>query len=932
MLNARSICNKIDYLRAYVDHHKPDILAITESWGRAPLTDSLVTPVGYCIFRQDRFDRQGGGVIILIRELLSPLNFLFPESIKFEDSIWCVISISSGRSILIGCIYRSPSSEATNDVSMLRMLSLAANSGHNYCLILGDFNFPTIDWDLLQSSPREQAFLDCTLENCLTQMVYFPTRGDSILDLIFVNDPSLVSTVEVQSEFPGSDHKTVIASLRVKPNSVSSDKATADNPHFRFSLADWSCYRELIKRVTIEEIAGAHSVDAAWDTLKNNIISAANAAIPKVRHIRRCLGVPITGVVRTAFRYRKRVFHNLKNSRSHLADTLRTEADAKLRDALLDSRRKFETSIATSCKSNPKRFWAHARAAFACKPRVNNVYDSDGKMSENNKEAARVFNKFFASVFTESEDQLPDLPAPPPPTNILCDIKFSLTSIFEVIKSLPSYSSPGPDGIQNILLKEGGPDLILLIHELFTRIILSGTIPSEWKNAIIFPIFKKGSRNDPQNYRPISLTCTLCKVFERLLKDLMLRFLSENKLLNDSQHGFLPRRSCCTALLRFLEYVTYSVDNNLSVDVVYLDFSKAFDSVPHNRLLWKLEEMGFGDRVIALISSFLTNRQQKVCIGQSDSAYISVTSGVPQGSVIGPLLFVIYINDIDTGLSSNIIKFADDVKLFCSFQCERVCQAHIVAPNPIQHDLDIISDWCSRWLLSLNAEKCSCLHIGHSNPSRDFKIGDSIVATSTVISDLGIYFTKDLKPSVQCLRAAAKAQRIIATIKLSFKFLDVSTLSVLYKALVRPILEYCCVVWCPYYVKDIDHLEKVQRRFTRILPDLRHLPYEERLSHFKIQTLHTRRLQFDLTTVFKIIHGFIDIDPSLLFTFCHESRTRGHKLKLATNYSRLDARKYFFSSRVVPHWNALPASCAEAPDVNTFKHELSKHLISSGAH
>ena len=234
----------------------------------------------------------------------------------------------------------------------------------------------------------------------------------------------------------------------------------------------------------------------------------------------------------------------------------------------------------------------------------------------------------------------------------------------------------------------------------------------------------------------------------------MLDFLLKNNLLNNSQHGFLPSRSCCSALLSFMNYATNSVDNNKPVDVVYLDFTKAFDSVPHDHLIAKLTHIGFRGVVLNLIKSFLTDRQQKVNIAESCSQYISVPSGVPQGSVLGPLLFLIYIDDIDTGISSNIIKFADDIKLFSSLN--RADHSSFDGTDnlfdwPLQRDLDLISDWCNSWLLKLNPDKCSCLHIGRSNPHIKYNIKDSLIPPSDSVVDLGVVLTKDLKPSTHCL-------------------------------------------------------------------------------------------------------------------------------------------------------------------------------------
>ena len=188
----------------------------------------------------------------------------------------------------------------------------------------------------------------------------------------------------------------------------------------------------------------------------------------------------------------------------------------------------------------------------------------------------------------------------------------------------------------------------------------------------------------------------------------------------------------------------------------------------------------------------------------------------------------------------------------------------------------------------------------------------------------------DLKPTTHCYKAASKAQKIISLIKLAFKFLDAHTLIVLYKALVRPILEYCSEVWSPYLIKDIKTLKRVQRRFTRFLPCLRDLSYEDRLCHLGIESLYARRLRFDLLMVYKILHGIVNVDPSLFFKRSTDSRTRGHNYKISMFYSRLDTRKHFFSSRVIPLWNSLPDCCVNASNIAIFKSELSDHFKSIG--
>ena len=263
----------------------------------------------------------------------------------------------------------------------------------------------------------------------------------------------------------------------------------------------------------------------------------------------------------------------------------------------------------------------------------------------------------------------------------------------------------------------------------------------------VVPIFKKGSRSDCSNYRPVTLTCTLCKVFERLLKNTIQDYLLTSNKLRDSQHGFLPNRSCLKALLAFLEEATSHVVDGDAMDVIYLDLAKAFDSAPHRRLLFKLKSLGIDGNLLCVIDSFLSDRFQQVLIGDSSSSPLPVSSGVPQGSVLGPLLFLIYVNDIDDSLLHwKLFKFADDMKLSLHFPAS---DTNFSRRFLLQQDLSSIQDWCSKWLLNINCSKCVCLHFGHNNPNGSNQICDAIIPNSADV-DLGILIHRNLKPSAQC--------------------------------------------------------------------------------------------------------------------------------------------------------------------------------------
>ena len=374
-----------------------------------------------------------------------------------------------------------------------------------------------------------------------------------------------------------------------------------------------------------------------------------------------------------------------------------------------------------------------------------------------------------------------------------------------IILSFNDITSP-IIGIPPKLLMETVEQISIPLARVFNLSLKEGVVPFEWKEANIIPLFKKGSRNKSENYRPVSLTSVICKLLERLIKDHMVDFLVKHKLLNSSQHGFLKARSCLTNMLCFLEEITKWIDVGSPVDIIYLDFQKALNKVPHQRLLLKLKAHGIGDSITDWIEQWLTDRRQRVVVDGEVSNWKSVLSGVPQGSVLGPILFLIYINDLDDSITSNVLKFADDTKLFRKVNTDGDKQH-------LQNDLDRLVKWSEKWQMLFNFGKCKCLHTGHGNLNVNYKMGDTVLGTTVKENDTGVTISADMKVSEQCGIAASKGNQILGLIRRNF----------------RPHLEYCIQAWRPYRKKDIDTLEGIQRRATKMIPELRDLSYEERL-------------------------------------------------------------------------------------------------------
>ena len=374
-----------------------------------------------------------------------------------------------------------------------------------------------------------------------------------------------------------------------------------------------------------------------------------------------------------------------------------------------------------------------------------------------------------------------------------------------------------------------------------------------------------------------------------------------------------------TNLLEFFEVVTRELDEGKDVDIVYLDFSKAFDKVPHVRLVRKIEANGISGNISNWIKNWLSNRYQRVSVDGELSGWVSVGSGVPQGSVLGPLLFLIYINDLDDGIMSLLRKFADDTKLGKSISGTEDVMC-------LQNDLDILKIWSVLWQMEYNVGKCGVLHLGKKNSKNKYTLNGQTLKESVMEKDLGILIDNSLKFSEQCNSAAKSANRVLGMIKRNINCKNKHIILKLYKSLVRPKLEYCIQCWSPFLKKDIDKLEKVQKRATRMIEECRGMNYEQRLKFTGLTSLVERRIRGDMIEVFKIIKGFDKINSESFFDIRTSSRTRGHKLKIEKKRSRLEIRKNFFSQRIVNEWNKLPEHVIEAESVNCFKNRYDDYI------
>jgi len=583
-----------------------------------------------------------------------------------------------------------------------------------------------------------------------------------------------------------------------------------------------------------------------------------------------------------------------------------------------------EQNIASQAKANPKKFWKYVNSKRKCRENVAPLQREDGSLATEDKEKAELLVNFFSSVMTKEDksnlDKMNISPGEKSQYEFITEVTITEAEVRNKLKDLNPNKSPGPDKIYPKVLKELHNELAEPIAQLFNKSFNEGKIPKDWKQAEITSIFKKGNRSSTNNYRPVSLTCILCKVMESFVRDKIQSHMEGLNLYCKCQHGFRQGRSCITQLLEVMDDFSNFADNGQDFDVIYLDFKKAFDSVPHERLLIKIKSYGIDGKLHSWIKDFLNERSQYVKVQNEYSGTRKVTSGIPQGSILGPVLFLIFINDLPECIDSLSEIFADDTKTFNT--CDK--------SDVIQEDLNALQEWSDKWQLFFNCSKCKCLHFGKTNPKRQYyfptKEGNKIIPTDTEEKDLGVTFDTTLKFDKHIESIIKKANSMIGLIKRNFSFIDIHIFLHLYRALIRPHLEYGQVIWSPQFKRQSKMIENVQRRATKLVPNIKNLPYSQRLKILKLPTLKYRRLRGDLINVYKILTNDKSCNKNLLPLNKSKYQTRGHDRKLEKNRFNCKLRQCSFSVRVTNHWNSLNNIITNADSINKFKKLLDDQL------
>jgi hypothetical protein len=570
-------------------------------------------------------------------------------------------------------------------------------------------------------------------------------------------------------------------------------------------------------------------------------------------------------------------------------------------------------------KGNTKPFWKYIKAQ-----RQDNIgiapLKSNGTLFTDSKSKSEILNQQFKSVFTNDDNAdpptLPGTPFPP-----IRPLSISVHGVYKLLDNINIPKAAGPDQVPGRLLQCMASELAPIFHYIFDQSLSTGNLPADWTQANVAPIFKKGSKHLAANYRPVSITCITCKLFEHIVCKHIMDHVETHNILSDLQHGFRSGRSCESQLITTIQDIASSFDTKKQIDIAILDFSKAFDTVPHNGLLSKLQHYGIDGKITIWISNFLKNRTQRDIVDGESCSPVTVYSGVPQGTVLGPILFLLHIHDLPSVVTSKVRLFADDCLLYR--EIDNANDQFV-----LQEDLKSLENWGTKWGMRFNATKCHIMQVSRKrNPLHTFySLSGQILKEVREAQYLGVTIDSNIDWTKHISSLASKANAKLAFLQRNLKGCPQKLKEIAYFSLVRSQIEYSSSVWNPHQKGNIAKLERVQRKAARFVKG--NYSYTESVTEMlqalKWQTLAHRRENMRLTLFYKIVNGLVAV-PTESILIPADGRTRAnHNLKFRHIQANCQAYKQSFFPATIKVWNGLSSDLIEAPSLTSFKNQLVK--------
>ena len=842
------------------------------------------------------------------------------------ECIWIEIKLNHIR-ILFGLFYRPPNSDMSYYSSIEDSISLAMDTQINNIIITGDFNL-----DMLSHQTARKVSELCeqfSLSQTITEPTHYTEHSSSLIDLILTSDKGNLIYSGVAEPFLHQDMRYHCPVYGVFKYSKTSKKSFTRRI-WSYDRGDYDQLRNKISDTDWDSLSDP-DVNVHATNITNHLNSLVAECIPnKIIRIRPSDPPWITTAIRKLIRKRKRAYHKARQTGTPRLWNKFKKLRNKVTESIRLSKQHFIDELSNKLKRNPlssKDWWSTLKAFISPSTKSSvPTLEKDGRVYSDDTDKTNLLNDFFRdqTVLDDSNARVPNIDCYTN-NNIFSNLVITPLEIESVLKNLPLGKAVGSDDINNRILRELAHELSFPICSLLNHSLQLGIFPDIWKDALVCPIFKGGDAASVSNYRPISLLSCLEKVPERVVFKHLYNHFRDNNILSPLQSGFIPGDSTTNQLTFLYNTFCQALDMGKEVRVVFCDVSKAFDRVWHKGLLCKLKAAGVSGSLLSWFNSYLSERRQRVILPGTQSEWNYTHAGVPQGSILGPLLFLLYINDIVQDIGSNIRLFADDTSL------SLIVENPDTAAATLNSDLEKVTQWAKTWLVKFNPVKTESLLISRKliKPVHPplFMLNQQIKEVENH-KHLGIYLSNDGTWHTHISYIKEKAwNRINIMRKLKFQ-LDRKSLEIIYTSFIRPILEYGNEIWdnCTQYEKE--DLEKIQKEAARIATGTTKLISVENLyNEIGWDTLESRRNKQKLTLFYKMVNN---LTPTYLSSLVPSTVTEAsrYNLRNSSDIRTVNSRtsQYFnsFLPSSIREWNSLPEQHRTSSTVTSFKYHLNQ--------
>ena len=946
-INSITSPGRLDELQQFTDTNNIDILTLSET----KLDDNVHPSLFHIQNFQTPFtrhrNRRGGGTAIYTRTNI-PTRRLPELETKDEEWIWTKTQIRS-NTILTCTIYLPPNQTYERQTDFLdrlaNSLALAQTYRPTSIIMLGDFNTGNIYLEGHTNHSGITSF-DIRLKDMLdtsnfSQIIHAPTRHNdntqNLRDLIIINNTYTIHDSGILSPFSNIDHFPVYITLNIETPARSS--ATKTRQIWDYKNTDIPLLTHSLLQIDWDEIMNL-DVHKATEEFTATVLTAASQAIPtKTVRIRQKDKPWMTTELRRQIRKRDRLFRLARKTQTpesweawRRQRNLTTDHNTRLRNAHMETqaRRILEN------KQNPYKYHRILRQAMGRQQdqTIPPLETTDGTIVGDDRDKANILNDYFAAQ-TQLNVQN-NIPTPSPIVQQIPDLHLMQVTESEVLRTLNSIDvnkSSGSDALPAKLIRMIALLIVTPLTQLFNKSLALGIFPNSWKEANVTPIFKKkGSASDPQNYRPISLLPTLSKVLERLVFNQIYAHMTSNHLLSDRQSGYRPRHSTQLQLITLTHNLYKSLDHEQDITHIYLDISKFFDKIWHKGLLFKCKhDFHISGSLLQWLTTYLSNRRQKVRIGDTFSMTKKLEAGCPQGSVLGPLLALMYLDGLASKVTNDVMFYADDTSLYMTHNKDNIDTAQ----RSLQHDLDAICDYGRNWAITFNASKTiqQTFTRRPNSPIPALKFGGESIVVKTSHKHLGVIFSNDLHFHEHINDVVRKINVALSPLYPIARYIPRSELIQIYVTYIRPYFDYCDILYDGHITKDDElRLERLQTRAARLVTGTPYrTPTDKLRRELGWDSLKTRRKIHKLIFYRKLLdtrHSLPDYLTPIL------TQTRGtatqRRLRNTDTMTLPPNRTMSFQRSFIPDttrlWNRLPQSIRASPSLATFKTALIKHI------